>query len=124
MLLSLGNLEVMAERCKSSAIGKKLSNSLWIYVSALEVLDPLLRLYEVCASRTNMRRIASNGRSEEATVVKFHTSKPKISYLFYPDFDREPHPCLRTSMQIDLQDLHVSYRDYDPEDNPPELHQK
>jgi DNA phosphorothioation-associated putative methyltransferase len=27
-------------------------------------------------------------------------------------------------MQIDLQDLHVSYRDYDPEDNPPVLHQK
>ncbi|MBD2094461.1 DNA phosphorothioation-associated putative methyltransferase [Trichocoleus sp. FACHB-591] len=117
MLLSLGNLEVMAERCKSSAIGKKLSNSLWVHVSVLDVLDPLLRLYEGCASRTI-------GRPEEATVVKFHTSKPKISYLFYPDFDREPHPCLRTSMQIDLQDLHVSYRDYDPEDNPPVLHQK
>ena len=117
MLLSLGNLEVMAERCKSSAIGKKLSNSLWVHVSALDALDPLLRLYEGCASRTI-------GRPEESTVVKFHTSKPKISYLFYPDFDREPHPCLRTSMQIDLQDLHVSYRDYDPDDNPPVLHQK
>ncbi|XGV96552.1 MAG: DNA phosphorothioation-associated putative methyltransferase [Leptolyngbya sp. BL-A-14] len=117
MLLSLGNLEVMAERCKSSAIGKKLSNSLWVHVSALDALDPLLRLYEGCASRTI-------GRPEEATVVKFHTSKPKITYLFYPDFDRDPHPCLRTSMQIDLQDLHVSYRDYDPADNPPVLHQK
>ncbi len=117
MLLSLGNLEVMAERCKSSVIGKKLSNSLWVHVSALDALDPLLRLYEGCASRTI-------GRPEEATVVKFHTSKPKITYLFYPAFDREPHPCLRTSMQIDLQDLHVSYRDYDPEDNPPVLHQK
>ncbi len=117
MLLSLGNLEVMAERCKSSEIGKKLSNSLWVHVSVLDALDPLLRLYEGCASRTI-------GRPEEATVVKFHTSKPKISYLFYPNFDRDPHPCLRTSMQIDLQDLHVSYRDYDPEDNPPVLHQK
>lgn len=117
MLLSLGNLGVMSERCKSSTIGKKLSNSLWVHVSALDALDPLLRLYEGCASRTI-------GRPEEATVVKFHTSKPKISYLFYPDFDLEPHPCLRTSMQIDLQDLHVSYRDYDPEDNPPILHQK
>jgi hypothetical protein len=27
-------------------------------------------------------------------------------------------------MQVDLRDLHVSYRDYDPEDNPPVLHQK
>lgn len=117
MLLSLGNLEVMAERCKSSAIGKKLSNSLWVHVSALDSLDPLLQLYEGCASRTI-------GRSEEAIVIKFHTSQPKISYLFYPDFDNEPHPFLRTSMQIDLQDLHVAYRDYGPEDNPPILHQK
>ena len=117
MLLSLGNLAVMTERCKLSAIGKKLSNSLWVHVSALDALDPLLRLYEGCASRTI-------GRPEETTVVKFHTSKPKISYLFYTDFDRDPHPCLRTSMQIDLQDLHVSYRDYDPDDNPPVLHQK
>ncbi|MGI0492159.1 DNA phosphorothioation-associated putative methyltransferase [Alkalinema pantanalense CENA528] len=117
MLLSLGNWSVMAERCKSSAIGKKLSHSLWVHVSALDALDPLLRLYEGCASRTICR-------PEEATVVKFHTSKPKITYLFYPDFDRDPHPYLRTSMQIDLQDLHVSYRDYDPKDNPPVLHQK
>jgi len=117
MLLSLGNLQAMAARCQSSAIGKKLSNSLWVHVSALDALDPLLRLYEGCASRTI-------GRPEEATVVKFHTHKPQITYLFYPDFDRDPHPCLRTSMQIDLQDLHVRYRDYDPEDNPPVLHQK
>ena len=117
MLLSLGNLEVMAERCKASAIGKKLSNSLWVHVSALDSLDPLLRLYEGCASRTI-------GRPEEATVVKFHASKPKISYLFYPNFDSDPHPCLRTSMQIALQDLHVSYWDYDAEENPPVLHQK
>jgi DNA phosphorothioation-associated putative methyltransferase len=27
-------------------------------------------------------------------------------------------------MQIDLRDLHVHYRDYDPNDNPPVLHQK
>lgn len=117
MLLSLGDLEVVKARCQASAIGKKLSNSLWVHVSALDVLDPLLRLYEGCASRTI-------GRPEEATIVKFHTSKPKISYLFYPNFDSEPHPCLRTSTQIELQDLHVSYRDYDPENNPPILHQK
>jgi DNA phosphorothioation-associated putative methyltransferase len=77
---------------------------------------PLLRLYEGCASRTI-------GRPEEATVVKFHVQKPQITYLFYPEFDKEPHPALHTSMAIGLQDLHVRYRDYDP-DNPPLLHQK
>jgi len=77
----------------------------------------MLRLYEGCANRTI-------GRLEGATVIKFHTKTPKISYLFYPDFDTDPHPALHTSMQIDLRDLHVSYRDYDTEDDPPVLHQK
>ncbi len=107
MLMSVGNLETIAERCQSSPIGKKLPNSLWVDVSAIEALDPLLRLCEGCASRTI-------GRPEEATVVKFHLGKPKITYLFYPDFDTAPHPALHTSMEIDLRDLHVYYRDYDP----------
>ncbi|WP_416670436.1 DNA phosphorothioation-associated putative methyltransferase [Egbenema bharatensis] len=117
MLMSLGNLEVVEERCKSSAIGQKRPNSLWVHVSAIEALHPLLRLYEGCASRTI-------GRPQEANVVKFHFRKPKISYLFYPNFDTDPHPALYTSMEIDLRDLHVHYRDYDPNDNPPLLHQK
>jgi DNA phosphorothioation-associated putative methyltransferase len=117
MLMSLGNLEVVEERCKSSAIGQKRPNSLWVHVSAIEALDPLLRLYEGCASRTI-------GRPQEANVVKFHFRKPKISYLFYPNFDTTPHPALHTSMEINLRDLHVHYRDYDPNDNPPLLHQK
>ena len=117
MLMSLGNLAVVAERCQNSPIGKKLPGSLWVHVSAIETLDPLLRLYEGCASRTI-------GRPEEANVIKFHCRKPKISYLFYPNFDTDPHPALHTSMAIDLRDLHVHYRDYDSNDNPPLLHQK
>ncbi|MDW8201892.1 MAG: DNA phosphorothioation-associated putative methyltransferase [Cyanobacteriota bacterium SKYGB_h_bin112] len=117
MLMSLSNPAVIEERCKNSAIGQKRANSLWVHVSAIEALDPLLRLYEGCASRTI-------GRPPEATVVKFHLRKPKISYLVYPTFDTDPHPALHTSMDIDLRDLHVHYRDYDPNDNPPLLHQK
>ena len=116
MLMSLGRTELMAERCRQSAIGQQRPNSLWVHVSALDQLDPLLRLYEGCAARTI-------GRPEEATAVKFHVQKPQITYLFYPGFDKEPHPALHTSMAIGLRDLHVRYRDYD-QDNPPLLHQK
>lgn len=117
MLVSLGKTEVIDERCQNSCIGKKLTHSLLVHVTALDKIDPLLRLYEGCASRTI-------GRPQEATVIKFHIYKPKISYLFYPDFDTEPHPALHMSMQIDLRDLHVNYEDFNPEDNPPLLHQK
>ena len=117
MLFSLGDPDIIVSRCQNSPVGKKLPNSLSIHVSTLEALDPLLRLYEGCASRTI-------GRLEGATVIKFHTKTPKISYFFYPDFDTDPHPALHTSMQIDLRDLHVSYRDYDADDDAPVLHQK
>jgi DNA phosphorothioation-associated putative methyltransferase len=117
MLMSLGNLEMIEERCKNSPIGQKRPNSLWVHVSVIDALDPLLRLYEGCASRTI-------GRPQEANVVKFHFRKPKISYLVFPDFDSDPHPALHTSMQVRLRDLYVHYQDYDPTDNPPLLHQK
>ena len=81
-------------------------NSLLIHISALSSLDPMLRLYESFASRTI-------GRMDTTTLIKFHRHKPKISYLDYPDFDRAAYPVLRTSMQIDLRDLQVSYRDYE-----------
>ena len=61
---------------------------------------------------------------DEATLIKFHLHKPKISYLFYPDFDRDPHPKMQASMQIDLRDLQVRYRDYHNSDNSPVLHCK
>jgi len=117
MLFSLGDLSIIAECCAESTIGNKRANSLYVHVSALPELDYRLRVYEGCASRTI-------GRMDEATLIKFHTKIPKISYLFYPDFDTEPHPTLHTSMQIDLRDLHVSYRDYSDDDDPPILHRK
>ena len=117
MLLSLGNLENIARAANESAIGKKLTNSLLVHISALEQLDPLLRLYEGCASRTI-------GRLEDVNVIKFHTNKPQISYLHYSNFDNDPHPLLKTSMQISLRDLRVSYRDYQLQDDTPILHQK
>lgn len=66
--------------------------------------------------------ILCSGSMKVGTVVHFR--KPRISYLFYPNFDTDPHPALHTSMEIDLRNLYVYYRDYDPNDNPPLLHQK
>ncbi|MEG3894289.1 MULTISPECIES: DNA phosphorothioation-associated putative methyltransferase [unclassified Microcoleus] len=117
MLYSLGKADIVADCCEDSAIGYKQQGFLSVHVSALEELDPLLRLYEGCANRTI-------GRLDGATIIKFHARKPKISYLFYPDFDTNPHPALHTSMHIDLRDLSVSYQDYSDLYNPPILVRK
>lgn len=116
MLFSLRDLATIAATCDAAPVGLKLRDSLLVHLSALETLDPLLRLYEGCASR-------AIGRPESATLVKFYLHQPKISYLFYPDFDGDPHPALHSSVQIDLRNAHVSYWEYDPV-NPPILHRK
>lgn len=117
MLFSLGQPGVIAASCKGSKIGKFVGSALYVHVSALENLEPLLRIYEGCASRTF-------GRLEEATIIKLRADQPKVSYLFYPDFDTDPQPALHSSMQADLQNLQVDYRDYVNSGNPPILHRK
>jgi DNA phosphorothioation-associated putative methyltransferase len=117
MLFSLRDYNIITQCCAESLIGSQRYNGFYIHVSSLSSLHPLLRLYEGCASR-------AIGRLDEATLIKFHTDRPKISYLFYPDFDINPHPVLHTSMQINLGNLRVSYQDYDTSDNPPILHRK
>jgi DNA phosphorothioation-associated putative methyltransferase len=117
MLLSIGNLARLAKISYNSQIGKKSQKSFLVHISALEKLHPLLRLYEGCASRTV-------GRLEAANLIRFSFSQPKISYLVYSDFDNDPHPVLSSSMEIYLEDLHVKYRDFSHDKNPPILHEK
>jgi DNA phosphorothioation-associated putative methyltransferase len=116
MLISVGNTALIIKRCQESKVGKKLTNSFWVHISALQNLDPLLRLYEGCVSRTI-------GRLEDTNVIKFHFQSPKISYLYYPDFGRDAHPTLAKVMTVDLRDLQVTYHEYDIDDDPPILHQ-
>ncbi|MBC6423548.1 MAG: DNA phosphorothioation-associated putative methyltransferase [Hormoscilla sp. SP12CHS1] len=117
MLFSISDLNFITKCCEHSPVGKQGPHAFCVHVNYLQQLDPRLRLYEGCAKRTI-------GRLDGATVIKFHTNTPKISYLFYPDFDTDPHPILQTCMQIDLRDLSVNYQDYKHVHNPPILHQK
>lgn len=116
MLFSLGKPNVIALACQNSK-GKHTRAALYIHVNFLQELDPVLRIYEGCASRTI-------GRVDGATLVKFSTDKPQISYLFYPEFDTHAHPALHTSIKIDFTTLAVAYRDYSAIANPPILHRK
>jgi len=116
MLFSLGDPAVIEKKINQSAVGLKLGKSLLVHLSSLDELDPLLRLYEACASRTI-------GRLEAVTVIQFYIGKPKIAYLSYPEFDSDPHPALQAKMEINLGDLKVYYTEYDQR-NPLILHEK
>jgi hypothetical protein len=43
------------DACHRSAVGKLLPNALYVHRTALEALDPLLRVYEGCARAYSAR---------------------------------------------------------------------
>lgn len=111
------DLAEMSAKADRSPIGKRLPTAFYIHISALPALDPTLQFYEQRARSHLQRQIAP-------TLVKFSTSQPKISYLFYPDFESDPHPSLQHSIQVDLITGQVRDRDYRESHNPPVLHRK
>ena len=117
LLFKIGKPGVIKQACHQSKIGKLLPAALYVHISALNEIDPKLRLYEGCASR-------NIGGTEDANIIKFHKDKPCISYLYYPDFESIAHPALQWAMLIDLRDLSLRFRDYSHQENPPILHRK
>lgn len=117
LLISVGDMNKIANLCRESKIGKQLNDAIAVHISALEKLPPLLRLYEGCASR-NFYRL------ENANIIKLYYNKPKITYLVYPEFDTVAHPPLQATLEVDLHNLSVTYHDISDETNPLILHQK
>ena len=117
LLFKIGEPGVIKQACHQSKIGKLLPAALYVHISALNEIDPKLRLYEGCASR-------NIGGTEDANIIKFHKDKPCISYLYYPDFESIAHPPLQWAMLIDLRDLSLRFRDYSHQENSPILHRK
>lgn len=117
LLFSTGKLEAIEAACRQSPVGKLTPNALYIHISALTSLPTILRIYEGCAR-------AYIGAVEGANIIKLHRRKPQVSYLSYPDFERDPHPALLASLVVQLQTFHISYREYIDLKSPPILHRK
>ena len=117
LLFRAGDADAVNDACRRSAVGKLLPNALYIHRTALEALDPLLRVYEGCAR-------AYLGEIEGADLIKLHRHSGKVSYLAYPDFDADPHPALLRSIKLNLRTREIESTDYAASANPPILHRK
>lgn len=117
LLFSAGNRQEIERACRGSSVGKFTPTALYVHFNALAALDPILRVYEGCAR-------ALTGAIDGANIVKLHHSEPIVSYLSYPDFEREAHPALRRSLWVHLQTFQMRQRDYGQVENPPILHRK
>ena len=116
-MVTLEKFSTIVASCKKSNIGKRLPNALYVHSNALSKLDSVLKDYEARA-----RKLVDN--LDRATIIKLGIDRPKISYLYYPDFDRDPHPQLHQSIIVDLATEEVSVRQYHNSHNPPILHRK
>jgi DNA phosphorothioation-associated putative methyltransferase len=117
MLFSAGNLKTIDDTMRKAGVGKLTPKALYVHTSALSYLSPVLRIYEGCAR-------GYIGAVEGANVVKLYRDTPQVSYLAYPEFERDPHPSLAASLIVHLQTFRVQYREYTESLNPPILHRK
>ena len=115
--IEIASVESIAKICRSSSVGKLLPDALYVHDSALSLLPLSLQNLEKKAS-------ASMEPSQRATLIKFSLTKPQLSYLFYPNFDHDPHPTLYTSIKVDLATGEATTRSYAQTANPPILHRK
>lgn len=116
LLFSAGDRAALDTACRA-ALGKLTPSALYVHVSALPQLPAILRVYEGCAR-------AYIGAVEDANIIKLHRDSPQVSYLSYPQFERDPHPALAASLLVPLQTFRIQHRDYTGSNNPPILHRK
>jgi len=117
LLFSAGDMDLVEDAISASPIGKRTGSALYVHVDGLHELPQLLQIYEGCAR-------AYLGSFEDANVIKLHRDSPRVSYLTYASFDRDPHPTLLESFLVKLGGLEISFRSYADYRNPPILHRK
>ena len=117
LLFRAGDANVIDAACQRASVGELVDNALVIHRSALDELEPILRIYEGCAR-------ALVGEIDEANVIKLHRFSGKISYIAYPDFDKIPHPALATRIKVSLRSLSIDLFDYSSWNDPPVLKRK
>jgi DNA phosphorothioation-associated putative methyltransferase len=106
------------KRCASqSIIGKRLPQALYVHQSATKYLA--IALQNVIQGAVTIAQC-----NDLPTLYKIHLHQPRVSLLWYADFDTDPHPALHYSMIVDVQNQFVQHRDYRNSPNPSILHRK
>lgn len=100
-----------------NSVGKMTPTAIYVHRRAADRMPVLLKLYEHCGA-------VAVGRPADWDLVKLSHEGRSVSWLGYPDFDKDPHPRLAWSYNVDMRTLEGSYRTYLDRDNRPLLHRK
>jgi DNA phosphorothioation-associated putative methyltransferase len=103
----------------SCKFGKTLPADFYVHISTLTQLPEELAhivfdaLTECCKKKGKI----------DFNLVKISKEGTDVSFLWYPDFDTDPHPGLKLSYRVDLTQKTCVKRTYS-KTNPPILHRK
>jgi DNA phosphorothioation-associated putative methyltransferase len=111
LLFEAGSCELIDAACQRSQVGRLTSNALYVHQTAVQSLEPVLRVFEGCAR-------AYLGEIEDANVVKLHRFSGKVSYLACPKFDTHPHPPVKRTIKLSLRNLYLQCIDHSENRNP------
>jgi DNA phosphorothioation-associated putative methyltransferase len=100
-----------------NSVGKMTQTGIYVHRRAADRMPVLLKLYEHCGA-------VAVGRPCDWDLVKLSHEGRSVSWLGYPDFDKDPHPRLAWSYNVEMRKLEGSYRSYLDSDNRPLLHRK
>lgn len=98
--------------------GKRLPGAVYLIDPGDDPRIPSLLRITVAGLRTRL------GIGAGFKLLKFHTASPKISFLAYPAFEKDPHPALEEAVIVDLVTGKTRRDDYRARANPPILHRK
>ena len=117
LLFRVGDANEIDSACQRAGVGRLIDNGLLIHRTALDELEPLLRIYEGCAR-------SWIGDIDGANIIKLHRFSGKVTYLVCPEFDREPHPVVARRVKLSLRARDLYCVDYSQHDDLPLVHRK
>lgn len=118
------NLREVRAAVDETTVGKRLPSAFYAHVSAVSLLPEVLQKIVALAYCELPPQVQN--QVDRATLVKWALKRQRISFLFYPDFDKDPHPRLRQAITVCVAEGHECYkiRSYNWRKNPPVLHRK
>jgi DNA phosphorothioation-associated putative methyltransferase len=96
LLFASGDTGELEIACEETKLGWQDDQALYVHVSLLNELPPVLRAYVACAE-------SLYGDASQADLVKLHKSSGKVTFLLYDDFMGRPLPQLRFRVKVNLR---------------------
>lgn len=119
LLQRLGNSESIDRACQDFGLGKMLPDALYVHVSLVAILPPLLRLLVQCAGN-----YAAGELPESVSVLKIKRDGHGVTFIESEDFFNVAHPAVMRTTKVKFLQHKVISRDFTESRNPTIYHRK